>query len=55
MCIRDSKYFGYALKAKVHLYKGEIDEALNAGLEALKSDYHKLWDMPALHAQLMAQ
>lgn len=52
---RADKYFGYALKAKVHLYKGEIDEALNAGLEALKSDYHKLWDMPALHAQLMAQ
>ena len=49
------KYFGYALKAKVHLFKREIDEALAAGLEALKSDYHKLWDMPALYAELVAE
>ncbi|WP_270488232.1 RagB/SusD family nutrient uptake outer membrane protein [Butyricimonas synergistica] len=49
------RYFGYALKAKVHLFKREIDEALAAGLEALKSDYHKLWDMPALYTKLMAE
>lgn len=42
---RPSKTLGWALKAKVHLYKGELDSALNAGLEALKSTYHKLWDM----------
>ena len=52
---RPDKYFGYALKAKVHLFKREIDEALAAGLEALKSDYHKLWDMPALHTKLIAE
>lgn len=50
---RPDKYFGYALKAKVHLYKREIDSALTAGLNALKSDYHQLWDMPALYTQLM--
>ena len=53
--LRPDKYFGYALKAKVHLYKGEIDSALNAGLNALKSDYHKLWDMPALYTQLITE
>jgi len=51
---RPDKYFGYALKAKVHLYKGEIDTALNAGLNALKGDYHKLWDMPALYDEMIA-
>ena len=53
--LRPDKYFGYALKAKGHLYKGEIDSALNAGLNALKSDYHKLWDMPALYTQLVSE
>ena len=37
------------------LFKREIDEVLAAGLEALKSDYHKLWDMPALYAELVAE
>lgn len=53
--LRPDKYFGYALKAKVNLYKGEIDTALNAGLNALKSDYHKLWDMPTVYNELLAQ
>ena len=38
---RPSLAFGWALKAKVHLYKGELDSALNAGLEVLKSTYHE--------------
>ena len=52
---RPDRYFGYALKAKVHLYKREIDSALTAGLNALKSDYHQLWDMPALYTKLIAE
>ncbi len=46
---RPTRSFGYALKAKVHLYKGEIDLALKAGLKALESDYHKLWDMNKMY------
>lgn len=43
---RPDRAFGYALKAKVHLYKREFDLALNAALEVLKFTNHKLWDMP---------
>lgn len=43
---RPDQAFGYALKAKVHLYKREFDLALNAALEVLKFSNHKLWDMP---------
>ncbi|MDE6451318.1 MAG: RagB/SusD family nutrient uptake outer membrane protein, partial [Odoribacter sp.] len=42
---RPSKAFGYGLKAKVLLFKGDIDGSLTAGLEVLKSSYHHLWDM----------
>lgn len=47
--------FGWALKAKVHLYKGELDSALNAGLEVLKSTYHKLWDMRPMYYDVVAE
>ena len=33
---RPDKSFGYALKAKVHLFKREIDEALQASLDCIK-------------------
>lgn len=46
---RPDKSFGYALKAKVHLYKREFDMALQASLdciaEAEGEGRHKLWDM----------
>lgn len=45
---RPDKAFGYALKAKVHLYKREIDKALQASLDAIsiaKANGRKLWDM----------
>lgn len=46
---RPDKSFGYALKAKVHLFKREFDEALQASLDCLKEAEgeggHKLWDM----------
>lgn len=43
---RPDKAFGYALKAKVHLYKREFGLALEAALEALKQGNHQLLDMP---------
>lgn len=52
--LRPGKNFGYGLKAKVHLYKGEIDLALEAGLKALKSGYHKLWDMNEMYESVRA-
>lgn len=52
---RPSLAFGWALKAKVHLYKGELDSALNAGLEVLKSTYHKLWDMRPMYYDVVAE
>ena len=46
---RPDKSFGYALKAKVHLFKREIDEALQASLDCIKeaetAGGHKLWNM----------
>ncbi len=45
---RPDKTFGYALKAKVHLYKLEIDEciaACEAALEEAVEGQHELWDM----------
>lgn len=45
---RPDKTFGYALKAKVHLFKREIDQCLAAcemALEAAKAGRHELWDM----------
>lgn len=46
---RPDKSFGYALKAKVHLFKREFDEALTASLDCIKeaetNGHHKLWDM----------
>lgn len=46
---RPDKSFGYALKAKVHLFKREIEEALSASLicirEAEMEGKHKLWNM----------
>lgn len=52
---RPGRSFGYALKAKVHLYKAELDLALAAALEATKSDYHRLWDMNEMYESTMAQ
>lgn len=46
---RPDKSFGYALKAKVHLFKREIDDALTASLDCIKEaegeGKHKLWNM----------
>lgn len=46
---RPGKSLGYALKAKVHLFKREIDEALKASLDCINEaetlGKHKLWDM----------
>lgn len=51
---RPSRSFGYALKAKVHLFKGELDLALTAALEALNTPYHKLWDMNEMYESTLA-
>jgi len=45
---RPDKTFGYALKAKVHLFKREFDECIKACLDALAeapAGSHELWDM----------
>lgn len=46
---RPDKSFGYALKAKVHLFKREFDEALQASLDGIKEAEteggHKMWDL----------
>lgn len=45
---RPDKTFGYAFKAKVHLFKREIDECIAACLDALAeapAGKHELWDM----------
>lgn len=45
---RPDKTFGYALKAKVHLFKREIDECIAACLAALAeapAGHHELWNM----------
>lgn len=46
---RPNKSFGYALKAKVHLFKREFNEALQASLDCIKEaereGRHKLWNM----------
>lgn len=46
---RPDKSFGYALKAKVHLFKREFDQALQASLDCIKEaegeGHHQLWDM----------
>ncbi len=46
---RPDKSFGYALKAKVHLFKREFDKALQASLDCIKEaegeGRHKLWNM----------
>lgn len=42
---RPDRAFGYALKAKVHLFKREIGDALKAALEVTKFRKHELWNM----------
>lgn len=46
---RPDKSFGYALKAKVHLFKREFDQALQSSLDCIREAEgeggHKLWDM----------
>lgn len=46
---RPDKSFGYALKAKVHLFKREIDEALKASEDGIKEAEteggHRIWNM----------
>lgn len=50
---RPDKSFGYALKAKVHLFKREFDQALQASLDCLKEaegeGNHQLWDMNVVY------
>lgn len=41
---RPGKAMGYALKAKVHLYKGELQAALDAALKVMDYDV-ALWDL----------
>ena len=52
---RPSRSFGYALKAKMHLFKGETGPALEAALEALKTNYHRLWNMNDMYNEIVAQ
>lgn len=45
---RPDKTFGYAFKAKVHLFKREFDKCIEACLDALeeaKAGKHELWNM----------
>lgn len=47
---RPDRTFGYALKAKVHLFKREFDQCIEACLAALEeapAGNHELWDMNA--------
>lgn len=49
------KAFGYAVRAKVHLFMRDIDNALIDALEVLKFSNHELWDLSAeLSAYLAA-
>lgn len=56
---RPDKSFGYALKAKVHLFKREFDQALQASLDCLKEaeekGNHKLWDMNTTYQSALTQ
>ena len=55
---RPDKTFGYALKAKVHLFKREIDECITACLDALAeapAGNHELWDMNVQYNTLAPQ
>lgn len=45
--LRPDKAFGYAVRAKVHLFMRNIDKALEDALEALKFPNHRLWDLNA--------
>ena len=53
--LRPDKAFGYAFRAKVHLYMRNIDEALNDALEALKFPNHELWDLSKELSAFLAQ
>ena len=53
--LRPDKAFGYAFRAKVHLFMRDIDRALEDALEALKFPNHKLWDLNAEVAAFIAQ
>lgn len=47
---RPDKTFGYALKAKVHLFKREFDQCMDACLSALEeapAGNHEMWNMNA--------
>ncbi|MDE6394394.1 MAG: RagB/SusD family nutrient uptake outer membrane protein [Duncaniella sp.] len=55
---RPDRTFGYALKAKVHLYKREIDECITACLAALDeapAGKHELWDMNTEYSRYAPQ
>lgn len=56
---RPDKSFGYALKAKVHLFKREIDQSLQASLDCIKEaegeGNHKLWDMNIDYADILGK
>lgn len=53
--LRPDKAFGYAVRAKVHLFMREADKALEDALEALKFPNHKLWDLNAEVAAFLAK
>lgn len=56
---RPDKSFGYALKAKVHLFKREIDQALQSSLDCIKEaegeGNHRLWDMNIDYANALGK
>lgn len=53
--LRPDKAFGYAFRAKVHLFMREPDKALDDALEAIKFSHHQLWDLNAEVTNYLAQ
>ena len=52
--LRADKAFGYAFRAKVHLFMRNFDDALKDALEALKFSHHELWDISGDFAKYVA-
>lgn len=49
------KASGYAIRAKVHLFMRDIENALSDALEVLKFSNHELWDLSGELAAFLAQ
>lgn len=49
------KAFGYAIRAKVHLFMRDTEKALSDALEVLKLPNHELWDLSAELSAYLAQ